>query len=261
MLNTPWDKLPSNDVDDRAVVFGLRHQGCGFSVSDLPRRPLSDVLDNLPPLTSDPKAKKARTRTEDPDLALGLLKEHPWLQDIMTSSESEDEGAAASGADAAPEEGTAWDKDDIDVDHLDKLLEKLEYAKEWVANADDYAVPDWRRAPRGGKDLIERKGVAFDTVMCAPKRDSLAEQWAKDAGMGAMTSFAVVKFGASAAKVLAGIYGHKCQWYYDQFLAAGRKRPAAWVPYEMPAEFDEILCRLHDDAKPRALWLRNLEPR
>lgn len=257
-----WSGLPSVEVGNLEVLRGCTHVAEGLVVSNMQPLPLARVLETLPPLPAKQKHYKpaAGKQRETPASTETFMEKYPFLRDLLVSSDDEDEAmgddnAASSTGKPGPKASAT---EDIPLDTLEALLEKLAACQRWCAESNSLHVEDFHVVVRGGKDLILRTGLAYDGIRGQCTKAS--EEWCVQSGFGKSRTFSTQAFGTSAARDMASTWCHKAQWYFDQFLAAGAKRPAVYEPYTHPECFEHLFLEVQGAEYARAEWLRALEP-
>ena len=143
----------------------------------------------------------------------------------------------------------------VDPDEVEELL--TEYRKATAAHTGgDLAVPGWRVNPLGGGWLAKTHGLAPDYMHCAPRANSEEAKWGKRNGIGGRRRWSATYYGVEPAHILASTYGHKAQWFFNQWADRDELQLTEYEPYTEPAEFEALFDVLEDGPRKAAERIR-----
>ena len=98
--------------------------------------------------------------------------------------------------------------------------------------------------PLGGKWTIEHVGVAYDYFLCKPRNNSTEMKWAVENGLGQERRFSTNAYGVEFAHLLAACYGHKAQWFFNQWADRDSSGATSYAPWPEPDEFVQLFAAL-----------------
>ena len=145
-----------------------------------------------------------------------VLEAHPWLKDVLAGNGGRPGGShGGGGGDRADFVGDGVLKDeDIDL-AWEALYAKREEWEDLKKDRGSHFVVN----VRGGRNTMERKGVAYDCVSTTP-RGALPMAFCIDYGLQRMHSFSIHKFGERGAMLLASEVAMRYEYFFGVFMAS-----------------------------------------
>lgn len=258
------DELPCQGVSDVRVLPFLAMPEERSAVSDAVVMSFQKFLGEAPETKApnpQPKSKRQQTSTGmDPD----LLKEHPWLAQVLTPSTTATPTAAGSSGDTAgAKESGSEDGDPCDDIAIEAVFSELHKKREaWVDNYSTSGL-DFKYTLRGGAWTQKHKKVAADAFQ-GRASSADAQLWCLKYGLAKTSRYAISVFGESKASALSRMWCHKMQYYYDIFVRANnpdyKYSQSDHSGYEQPVGFAEVGVGLTAEGKARVAALTGLKP-
>jgi hypothetical protein len=257
------------DVQVLTKVFFL---GGGVLASASDWVSLDAFLESLPPLPGPlPSDRPPRPRPVPASvLDLEVVKQHPWLLDIASSSSQKVGGQAALAegsceSDQDVKEGKSdfeesQESDDAQAHDVDALLEALEKKRLLEGRAGKDRPFHWK--VMGGKWLAETRGLSHDAFR-ATWKTAEGRAFLFTYSFNQSASFTIAKFGEDLARACAEYWVCTMEHLYQLAEKAGPKHEfceAELRAFEEPVAFSLAFPLASAEQQKRMQELRSLSP-
>lgn len=231
----------------------------------LPERP------SATPRDAKPRRRLPPSSQLDPE----VLRQHPWLLDVLPQREGGRRTGAASSSNAPPEQ-SALDKNDSaesDSDMSDKdgeepfdvdaVVEALEKKRQEEAPKSKVAEVHFCWKVMGGKWCMENRGVPYDAFRATCASPS-ARQMLYMYRLNLSCSFTLSKYGEELARTLADYWVAKMTHFFNIWDSHGQTKhiftDAELNRFAEPAPFAAAFATAEPALRQRMLELRALVP-
>ena len=194
-----------------------------------------------------------------------VVRQHLWLQ-----GGAERDAREKKRPERHPKPKDTYYDSDSDVDTSTGLTEEQvadafkelnKLRSEWLRDLP--GVRDWSVKLLGGGWTQAHCGVCGDAFIAAPSKNSDAETWSIQVGLGGAARYNLAPYTPLGARTMAETYAAKCQFFYDKYLAMGPRYQFTTgdnASFVFGCEFEHLLTVLKGRYLKRAEWLRDVYP-